>query len=58
MTLFEQVKLVHNEKSFINFLDALRRDKIEKIMEWQNTEIEDYLDCAIEWANVSINGLK
>ncbi|GBF75526.1 hypothetical protein PA598K_03943 [Paenibacillus sp. 598K] len=55
-TLFELVNKVADETTFLNFLDALRKDKLAN-EEWANETIELFLDAAVEWGTASTNGL-
>jgi len=63
---------VHDEKSFIIFLEALAQDKLEEEKKenespsnpygaghngWEHSRIGDYLEAASAWAESSINGL-
>ena len=56
-TLFDKVQRVNDEKSFIQFLDELRKDNKSNPDEWENQSISLYLEGAFEWANASIEGL-
>ena len=66
--LFELSDNVKDEKSFIEFLVALREDReaeVEKekanpsspydsgILGWENITIEDFLESAVAWAEVT-----
>lgn len=59
-TLFQLVDEVENEDTFIYFIEALMKDRINNKVtdEWQNSTIEDFLECSHAWAITSINGLE
>lgn len=63
---------VHNEETFIRFLEALAADRIDEEEKektdsgnpygqghngWEHGTIGHYLDASAAWANSSINGL-
>lgn len=57
-TLFQIVNEVEDENSFIAFLEILMRNRIDKLNEWQNDTIEDFLSASQSWAKASISGLE
>jgi hypothetical protein len=69
--LFEALKAVHDEESFLQFLLALRDCREQSIPQektspsspygpdarnWENTTIERFFDAAARWARDSVNG--
>jgi hypothetical protein len=69
--LFEALKMVQDEESFLQFLLALRDDREASIAQekaapsssygpdagdWENTTIERFCDAAVAWARASANG--
>lgn len=56
-SLFELVNEVTDEMSFITFLDELRKDNMEN-KDWANGTIDLFLDAAVEWGRLSIQGLQ
>ncbi|WFD11937.1 DUF7660 family protein [Tepidibacter hydrothermalis] len=62
-TLFELLSEVEDEDTFIDFIEALTKDRINSRYnktndEWQNNTIEDFLDSACSWGKCSKNGLE
>jgi hypothetical protein len=62
-TLFEIVNKVHDEESFLYFMNVLEKDRRQYLKnksseEWKNDTIEDFLECANEWGEASKNGLE
>ncbi|WII36042.1 DUF7660 family protein [Paenibacillus thiaminolyticus] len=55
--LFELVDEVTDEKSFLHFMNELRKDRINHKEEWENESIEAFLEAANEWGLTSIDGL-
>jgi hypothetical protein len=58
LMLFEKIENVIDEVTFIAFLKEISKDKMEKVQEWENTEIELFFESAADWAEESIAGLK
>ena len=71
-SLWELVEKVHDEASFIDFLEALTDDKVEddrleaekpsspfgrSAKVWENGTIANFLDAAVRWGHSSINGM-
>lgn len=69
--LFQLADTVHDEKSFLDFVEALRADWDEKEIEnktpslpysagangWENGEVGAFLDAAASWGKSSIKGM-
>ena len=56
--LFDKLKDVYNEETFIEFMNLLHKDYSKNKSQWQNHYIDDFLECSAEWASASIDGLK
>lgn len=54
---FELIATVHDEASFVEFLEALADDYEDGEEIWQNTTIDSLLDRAAAWAKDSKDGL-
>lgn len=57
-TLFDIANEVKDEKSFLNFINELRNDRINRKEEWENESIEAFLESAYDWGKESIQGLR
>ncbi|WP_374015831.1 hypothetical protein ABU162_15705 [Paenibacillus thiaminolyticus] len=55
--LFELVDEVTDEKSFLHFLNELRKDWTSHEEEWENESIEAFLEAAYKWGWTSTEGL-
>lgn len=55
--LFELVDEVIDEKSFLQFMNELRKDKSNHKEEWENESIEAFLEAAYDWGLTSIDSL-
>ncbi|MBG9791415.1 hypothetical protein ABD76_02255 [Paenibacillus dendritiformis] len=55
--LFELIDEVTDEKSFLHFMNELRKDRANHTEEWENDSIEAFLEGASEWGLASIDGL-
>lgn len=56
MNLYDKLESVTDEKSFLDFLKALKNDWHENGKEWENTTIPTFLESAISWAEDVGNG--
>jgi len=56
-SLFQVLNEVHDEETFIVFIEALMEDSIDSAHEWQNDTVELFLECAHAWAVSSVDGL-
>ena len=50
--MFKVASRVHDEKSFLAFLDALAADR-KKDAEWQNGTLEAFIDAASRWGQLT-----
>lgn len=62
-SLFEMVNEVKDEDSFLLFIKALSKDRVDFVNkkvndEWQNETIEKFLEVAHEWGEISKSGLE
>ena len=68
MKLYERIDTVNDERSFLKFVDALRKDREKEVTAqsatpvdpcgrgpygWENHTIEDFLEAAQAWAEDS-----
>lgn len=58
MELHERLDEVRDSVTFLEFAQALVKDKEANNGDWQNISIEDFLESAIAWAEDSDFGLK
>ena len=49
MAVFDQIESVKDTDSFARFLNALAKDFKDNSDEWQNQNIEDYLESIAAW---------
>lgn len=56
-SLENQLKAVHDEATFIAFLNRLSQDYTEKNDEWENKCIDMFLESSAAWAKSSTGGL-
>jgi hypothetical protein len=56
--LYEQLKTVNDESTFLAFVRALANDRRSDAEHWENGSIEAFLESACAWAEDSNFGFK
>lgn len=56
--LYQQLKTVNDEATFLAFVNALAMDRRSNAGRWENSSIEEFLESACAWAEDSEFGAK
>jgi hypothetical protein len=56
--LHEQLEMVNDESTFLDFVQALAVDRRSDAEHWENASIESFLESACSWAEDSDFGSK
>ncbi|WP_133719245.1 DUF7660 family protein [Methylocaldum gracile] len=58
MELHEQVNLVKTKEDLARFVEALRADLISNVDDWENPDLERFLDAMSAWIRSMDNAYK